>query len=174
MSLMSRKDVPHLRLITQDQIKHHPAPAPQGDLFPKIKANTLVFAYAPAIGDTFTSLLHAFRPVWLFDIRPAPRFDTLGGRRNIFMYFDRLRIQYRDIAGMLEAGTYKTVTMNGAFLADAIASAQQPCDNSNGPIVFLLDDLDYFRHVVQLLPNCLQPPTRRRWEIVQIKQPYQQ
>ena len=176
VSPMSRREVSHLRLVTREQTISFSTPTSQGDLFLEANVNTLVFVYTPGLGETFGTLLIKIRPRWVFDLRPAPRFEILGqSRKDTFALFENLKIQYIDVTGMLGVNTYKTTEMNAIFLAKTIAAAGVMGERTlKGPNVFLLDDLDYLGHIINLLPAYLQPPARKRWEIVQITQPYRQ
>jgi len=173
---MSRREASYLRLVTREQTESFSAPASQGDLFPEANVNTLIFVYTPGLGETFGILLNKIRPPWLFDLRPAPRFEILGQtRKDTFAVFEKLKIRYIDVSGMLRVNTYNTTAMNAIFLAKTIVASQGMEERAlKGPMVFLLDDLDYLGHIIDLLPSYLQPPARKKWELVQITQPYRQ
>ena len=122
----------------------------------------------------FGRLLINIRPRLLLDLSPAPRFDIFGrSRKDTFTLFAELKIHYIDVAGMLGINTYKTTEMNATFLSKTIAETGDSDERTlRGPIVFLSDNLDYLRHIINLLPGYLQPPARKRWEVVQITEPH--
>ena len=172
---MPLKQTPYLRLVHKDQkLPPFSTVAPQGSLFPEARPNTMVFVYTPAVGTTVLELLFDIRPEWLLDVRPAPRFDIFGhGRERVFALFEKLKLRYIDVAGVLGVSSYRTAAMNAAFVSETVTSLKAPEENSlKGPIVVLVDDLDYLHHIADLMPRCLRPPAKRGWETVQLLGPY--
>jgi hypothetical protein len=143
-------------------------PAMQPMLFSEASAHTLGFIKAGEIdANRLVSLVADARPRLVFDLRPAPSFARGSiQRRAIFSLFERHKVQYFDVAGVLGVTATRDGLLNPALLIHGIQiNILRTTKAFFGPIFFFMDDDlfndDYFTAVANHLPH----QDGRGWDI---------
>jgi hypothetical protein len=166
--------VSHLRLVVestkQDAVKpsaKRHATIAQRSLFPEAALLGLVDMSGARAG-TFTAVLEDVRPKWLMDLRAVPRFDMgVMNRKLFFNLFERLRIRYRDISGLVGITTRKDASLSSGAVASTLNSllAEEPSPEGPGPLLLLMDDTARVAVAERVLPPLLEPRPKGGWQV---------
>jgi hypothetical protein len=105
----------------------------------------LFFAHADsfAFQDDFLNFCKATEPYLIVDLRVAPRLDFVRPlRKQAFELFEMCDIEYRDMFGRLNAGTYDLPQDRFQELIDAVASLHYSHDGTR-PSLALFDNATF-------------------------------
>ncbi len=88
-------------------------------------------------------------------------------RKLFFNLFERLRIRYRDISGMMGITTRKDASLSSGAVADTLNSllAEEPSPEGPGPLLLLMDDTARVAVAERVLPPLLEPRPRGGWQV---------
>lgn len=168
LRVVSKADNDHSKMNRADPIQPNLSEPKQPMLFSDASLHTLGFIKAADIdSDRFVSLVREAKPRIVFDLRQVPSFARGSlTRRQVFAVFEKYKVTYYDVAGVLGVTGGRDGLLNPALLIDALQiNILRSTKGLVGPIFFFVnEDLfydDYFSNVAKQLPSL----DGRGWDI---------
>lgn len=173
--MTQKSAVPYLKLIkgsvqqsAQTEIaKNEGQISSQSLLFPMVDPALLLFINITNLTSAdFVSLLETARPMWLFDVRPTPRFDIDRMNRKLaFELFERNNIKYRDVAALKGVSSRRDAELNPSILAEFIEGIIGSDIQPKGPLAFIFDDDELLTCAVDIFPREIRSKQNQNWQI---------
>ena len=164
LRIVKTHDAPSNDLPPKDTVM----PTRQPMLFSDASSYTLGFIKAGELdAGRLVSLIEDAKPRYIFDLRPAPSFARGSiQRRVIFSLFEKQKVEYFDVAGVLAVKATRDGLLNPALLIHAMqVNILRTSKGLAGPVFFFIDDdlfnEDYFAAIANRLPH----QDGRGWDI---------
>jgi TIR domain len=165
---------PRLRIVRVHDTEGGPSPKStvmptrQPMLFSDASAYTLGFIKAGELdAERLVSLIEDAKPRLIFDLRPAPSFARGSiQRRFIFSLFEKYRVQYFDVAGVLGITATRDGLLNPALLIHALqVNILRTTKGLSGPVFFFIDDDLFNEDYFTAIASGLSHQDGRGWDI---------
>lgn len=155
----------HLRLVTNQMQSALNETQPVADHVVTRKCNSsddgnfsLFFATENNVlkNQEFEGFLRSYQPMYLFDVREAPRLDFLAPSRSLaFRKFADWGINYVDILGALAGDAEGVGSSMPEYWVELIREKIDCIDASKVSLAFIFDDEDVLRRSCHVLPAAL-------------------